>query len=123
MHRQFLQTGEETCFEYVFVEFDVALQNGHTQNLQRLQLLLRTPLVGIGIDYDIFGEIGNLLFDLKWNPVFLNRINYLHYFVDILLELLVVFESLVEIESDLLRVDAGVFIGIPQGAASRGSTR
>lgn len=123
MHRQFLQTGEKTCFEYVFVEFDVALQHGQAQNLEGLELLLRAPLVGVGMDNDIFGEIGNLLFDLKRNPIFLNRINYLYNFVDVFLELLVIFEGLVEEETDLLRVDSGVLIGIPQGAASRSSTR
>ena len=79
----------------MFVELDVALQNCQAKNLEGLQLLLRTPLVGIGIYNDIFGEVSNLLFDLEGNPIFLNRIDNLYYFVDVLLELLVVFESLV----------------------------
>ena len=86
----------------MFVEFDVALQHSHVEDLEGLQLLLRAPLVWICNNNDIFGEISNLLFDLKGNPIFLNRIDSLYDFFDVLLELLVVFESLIEVESDLL---------------------
>lgn len=55
MHRKFLQTAEEARLKDVLIELDVALQDGHIEYLKRLQLLLGTPLVGIGIDNDIFG--------------------------------------------------------------------